>query len=205
MKTLARALSRTLLLSALPVALAACSPPEAAPDSAVPLPEEIQGMRRVRVTEGAEAQAMIRKLHGKEVAPLAGYVGHYGEGPTHAMYYTSLFDDEAAANESLETMSSKIGEGSGGFSHHLTMDVAGRPVHLVLGQGRVHFFFVDGTRLSWLAIDPPMARGGLAQVLGVEMTAVPSIVRAGAIGAPIPPARTHPDGPSSDVAPSPGG
>ncbi len=171
-----------LLLPSIVVALAAaCSPPEAASDSGFPLPVEIQGMQRVRVVEGADAKAMIGKLHGKDLAPLDSYVGHYGEGPTHTMLYTSRFEDAAAASEALEDMSSEIGEGSSGFSHHMTMDVAGRLVHLVLGQGKVHFFFVDDTRLSWLAIEPSMARGGLAKVLGVEPTAVPPIVRAGAI------------------------
>lgn len=195
-----------LLLPTLVVALAAaCSPPEAAPDSAFPLPAEIQGIRRVRVVEGAGAQAMIGKLHGKDLAPLASYVGHYGDGPTHTMLYTSRFEDAAAASEALDDMSSEIGEGSSGFSHHMTMDVAGRLVHLVLGQGQVHFFFVDDARLSWLAIEPSMARGGLAKVLGVEPTAVPSIVRAGAIDGPAPPAQTRPDGPSSGMPARPEG
>jgi hypothetical protein len=194
-----------LLLPSIVVALsAACSPPEAASDSAFPLPEEIQGMQRVRVVEGADAKAMIGKLHGKDLAPLASYVGHYGEGPTHTMLYTSRFEDAAAANEALDDMSSEIGEGSSGFSHHMTMDVAGRLVHLVLGQeGKVHFVFVDDDRLSWLAIEPSMARGGLAKVLGVEPTAVPSIVRAGAIDGAVPPGRAAPDGSSYGAPASP--
>lgn len=195
-----------LLLPTLLVALAAaCSPSEDTPASAFPLPDDIQGMRRVRVVEGTDAQAMIGKLHGEEVAPLASYVGHYGEDPAHTMLYKSRFEDAAAANEALEDMSSEIGEESSGFSHHMTMDVAGTLVHLVLGQGQIHFFFVDDAWLSWLAIDPPMARGGLATVLGVEPTMVPPIVRAGAIDGAAPPAQTRPAGPSSGTVESPEG
>ncbi|MFV1988498.1 MAG: hypothetical protein ACC682_14550 [Gemmatimonadota bacterium] len=198
----------SLLLSTLVVAVAlvaACSPPEAARDSDFPLPAEIQGMRRVRVVEGAEAQAMIGKLHGKDIAPLASYVGHYGEGPTHTMLYTSRFEDAAAARETLEDMSLEIGEGSSGFSHHMTMDVAGTLVHLVLGQGKIHFFFADDANLSWLAIEPSMAGGGLAKLLGAEPTAVRAIVRAGAIDGLSPPAQVRPDGPSSRMPASPEG
>ncbi|MFQ6673486.1 MAG: hypothetical protein ACE5GH_01720, partial [Fidelibacterota bacterium] len=127
-------------------------------ESRTPLPQAIHGMSLERQLTGAEAKARIGRLHGKEVAPVASYVGHYGAGPDHAMLYLSKFASEMKAQDMLRKMSESIGEGSSGFGHHTKFAVKNRDIHLVLGQGQVHYFFPRGKYLYWLAINTGMAR-----------------------------------------------
>ncbi len=131
-------------------------------------------MKLVRVDAGQDAAAMIARLHGKEVAPAESYIGHYGSGPAHGMLYVSRFQSEDAAELVLTDMATRIGPGSSGFGHHNTFTIDGKEIHLVLGQGQVHFFFAKGAYLSWLGIAPGMERTALAELLGVEVGRIPS-------------------------------
>jgi len=161
----------------LAVVASACAQQESASRqaSASPLPNLLHGMELVQASAGRDAAAMIERLHRKDVAPDQTYIGHYGTGPSHAMLYVSLFESEDEAESVLEDMSTDIGEGSSGFGHHGTFAVDGTEIHLVLGQGQVHFFFVKGVNLTWLAMVPEMARVGLAQLLEVGAEAVPPL------------------------------
>lgn len=140
-----------------------------------PLPQEIQGLKLLRSASGSEAAAMIARLHGKEVAPSANYIGHYGTGPNHIMLYVSRFKSEKNAQDVLNRMSKRIGKGSSGFVHHLKFDVEGTTIHVVLGQGRVNYFFGKRKNLYWLGIAPSMARFGLAQLLKVDVKKIPTL------------------------------
>ncbi len=159
------------LFSLIPLALvSACSQQ----DAASPLPQEIHGMKLVRVSSGQEAAAMIARLHRKQVAPAESYIGHYGSGPVHGMLYVSRFESEEQAQSVLMDMSTRFGEGSSGFGHHKTFSIDGRQIHLALGQGQVHFFFTRGAYLSWLGVAPGMERAALAQLLELEVERIPS-------------------------------
>jgi hypothetical protein len=142
-------------------------------------------MELQEATSGAEAAARVERLHGKAVAPEETFIGHYGTGPSHAMLYVSVFPSQDEAESTIGRMSTRIGDGSSGFGHHKTFTVGGTEIHSVLGQGQVHFFFVKGTRLSWLAMAPEMARVGLAQLLEVGAEAVPPLDSLLAVPSPI--------------------
>jgi hypothetical protein len=150
---------------------AACSKEE----TASLLPPQIHGMELVNETTGQAAVAMIARLHGKGVAPIESYVGHYGTGPRHAMLYASRFESVEQAQSLLVAMSSRIGKGSSGFGHHHQFDVDGSEIHLVLGQGQVHYFYAKGRSLFWLGMPPEMARVGLAELLEVDADKVPTV------------------------------
>jgi len=145
------------------------------PETASPLPPEIEGMKLANEVTGEMAAAMIARLHGKDVAPTESYIGHYGTGSRHAMLYVSRFESEEQARSLLKVMSLRIGKGSSGFGHHRQIEVTGREIHLVLGQGQVHYFFAKGRSLYWLGIDPRLARAGLAQLLEVDVDKVPTV------------------------------
>jgi hypothetical protein len=132
-----------------------------------PLPLMIQGMLRVDVMAGQVAADMLGRMHGEEVAPTESYVGRYGSGTGSATLYMSRFARAETADSLLNEMSEKIGEGADGFEHHQRFEEAGREIHMVLGQGQVHFFFARGEELIWLGIDPDLARPGLAEILAL--------------------------------------
>jgi hypothetical protein len=144
-------------------------------ETASPLPPELHGMELVKETAGQAAETMIARLHGKDVAPTESYVGHYGDGPRHAMLYVSRFESVDQAQSLLRNMSSRIGKGSSGFGHHQQFDVDGTEIHLVLGQGQVHYFYAKERLLFWLGMVPDMARAGLAQLLKVDVDKVPTV------------------------------
>ena len=140
-----------------------------------PLPPEIRGLPLVQVISGEDAVRMTERLHGKAVAPSETHIGRYGTGSTHAMLYVSHFDSDQEAESVLAAMSASIGDGSSGFGHHEQFSIDRRGVHMVIGQGQVHFFFVRTADLFWLGMDAEMAREGLAQLLGVAAEDVPAL------------------------------
>lgn len=141
----------------------------------MPLPPEIGGLELVHVISGPEAVAMTERLHGKAVAPSDTHIGRYGTGSTHAMLYVSRFGSGQEAESVLADMSTSIGEGSSGFGHHKQFASGGGEIHVVLGQGQVHFFFVRAADLYWFGMAPGMARAGLAQLLDMALEDLPTL------------------------------
>lgn len=164
---------------ALAAAPAACSNRQPSPEpseapAASLLPMSIHGMPLLTVTMGSEAEALIRRLHGKDVAPVESYVGRYAGGGAEATLYVSRFPEAVLADSVLARMDSSIGAGNRTFAHHTRFEVDDLEVHGALGQGQVHFFFARGPDVAWLGIDRSMARVGLADLLGVRADDVPA-------------------------------
>ncbi len=107
------------------------------------------------------------------MAPTENYIGQYGTGAQQAVLYVSRYEDQQQAHAQLAAMSARIGAGSSGFGHHRRFVVSERDVHSLLGQGQVHFLFVTRHDLVWLAVAPPLARAGLAELLEMPVDAVP--------------------------------
>lgn len=171
---------------ALAAAPAACSNRQPSPEpsealTASLLPMAIHGMPLVTVTTGADAEALIRRLHGKDVAPIESYVGQYAGGGAEATLYVSRFKGAALADSVLARMDRSIGAGNRTFAHHTRFEVDGVEVHGVLGQGQVHLFFARGPDVTWLGIDRGMARVGLADLLGVDPDEVPGGIVLGGV------------------------
>lgn len=150
----------------------------------VPLPLSIQGLLRVETLQGPQAARMLGKMHGGDVAPESSFVGRYrGEGG-HATLYVSRFDTPGAADSILAEMSESIGVGNSEFAHHARFEAGDRPIHMVLGQGQVHFFLTRNEELLWLGIDGPLARTGLAEVLGLRAQDLPDRIAVGGLRPP---------------------
>ncbi len=58
------------------------------------------------------------------------------------------------------------GSKQGGFWHFREISVEGVPVYLAVGMGQVHYFFQKGIRVIWLAVDPPIAKQAIRDVIG---------------------------------------
>lgn len=152
-------------------ATASCSP---RPDASL-LPAQLVEMPLQTAVYGLEADRIIGHLHRKDVAPTESAIGHYVSGRKRATLYVSQFGSSVEAVSQLGDMADRIGEASGGFGHHRRFSVAGRDVHVVLGQGQVHYFFTSGPHLMWLGASVEVARPALAELISVSLEEVPPL------------------------------
>lgn len=137
------------------------------------MPASLAGKELHEKISGEKAATMIARLHQKPVAPAESAIGYYGKGENPTVLYVSRYDSEQRAQEVLTDMSNGIGKGSSGFWHHQTFDINDRKVHMVLGQGQVHYFFVKDHLLYWLAVQPEKAQPALSQLLDVPVSELP--------------------------------
>lgn len=163
-------------------------------DTAEPtlLPMALHGMPVTAVATGPDAEALIRRLHGKDVASQASYMAQYEGGGATATLYVSRFGSPALAHSIAADMSEALGVDNRTFAHHEQFDVDAILVHAVVGQGQAHFFFARGPDVVWLAVDYDMARIALADLLGVSMTRVPDGLIVGGIDILPPPDSLYP-------------
>lgn len=137
------------------------------------LPETLGGLALVERATGDQARDLITQLHPGPLAPAESEVGFYASGDDRAILYVSRFARADTAMAQLETMSAMIGRGRGGFGHHAEAEIAGTVVHMVMGQGRAHFFFRQDREVVWVSADPETGRGALSQLLGVAPDSIP--------------------------------
>ena len=138
-------------------------------------PAEMAGLKLSHFFQGKEAMAKIDKLHGKEIEMKNGYVAHYQGNRARAMLYISEFDGREQARQQLDLMKEKIKKGVKGFAHFREFKVkdlsvsqpqkAGKTIYLVMGFGQVHYFYLDSSRVIWLAVDPSVAGSVLKAAL----------------------------------------
>ena len=140
-----------------------------------PLPPSLQGLPLTMQISGEEAKTRLAKLHGEDVAPEESFIGYYGSGEKHSMIYVSFFGSRKKARDMLEKMSRSIGKGRSGFGHHQEFEVQKYRIHMVLGPGQIHYFFLKNKSLYWLATHPKLARAALSQLLQVSLEDVPTL------------------------------
>jgi hypothetical protein len=149
------------------VVLITVAPCVAAEDGArtLSLPQSIAGMALVRDIQGAEAAAIIDRLHHGNVATRANAIGEYEGGGRTATYYVSLYDNPAQAVEAMEDMAAVMSGGGHGFSHLMKRTAGEREFYMALGQGQAHYFFAREAELVWLAVDMDVAEKAVQEVL----------------------------------------
>jgi len=167
-------------LAAIGVTLAACSRKAATAES--PLPAEIHGQALAATHVGEEAAKILEGLHGRAVGSDVNWVGVYGTMETPTLVYVSRFTTADAARTELDAMVARIDSGTAGFGHHTSFTSGDRTVHMVFGQGMVHYFWQQDGDLWWLGAPPMIARVELSELLKVPADSVPEL------GVPIRPA-----------------
>lgn len=129
------------------------------------LPQSIAGMALVRDMDGAEAAAIIDRLHHGTVATRANAIGEYEGGGRYATYYVSLYDEPGQAVQAMEDMVAVMSGGGHGFSHLMKRNAPDREFYMALGQGQAHYFFARDAELVWLAVDMEVAEEAVKEVL----------------------------------------
>lgn len=166
---------RFLFLAALALASAGCSGRSAAEGTEL-LPGQLHGLQLVESKSGVEAAGEIGRLHKQEVAPRASEIGVYEAEGISAELYVSAFNGSDDATTQFESMVNAINKGVQGFGHHTHFEAAGHDVHVVFGDARINYFYAEGEKLTWLAVQQPMfARAALAELLGVAVDSIPRL------------------------------
>lgn len=129
------------------------------------LPTNLKGLRLQNTVQGQAAEAMINRLHNKEVTAKDNYIGHYQGQGAKAVLYVSKFQSQQEAEALLASMSDRIKTNSNTFGHFRRMSARGLTVYSVLGLGQVHYFYQEGHVLIWLAVDPTVAQETFEAVL----------------------------------------
>jgi hypothetical protein len=123
------------------------------------VPQEIAGLQLVDSVTGQEALQQIGRLHGKDFSLLDGFVAHYQTGSERATLWVAQARDTDQASQMVEDMSRRISEGNSPFTDPQGLDISGRILYSVSGQGQRHFYYQIADKVVWLAIDdgPKMA------------------------------------------------
>lgn len=170
---------RTFTLPAAGVLWLAC----AGAQSASPLPRTLHGLARTEGLSGEDAAQAIARLHGQALAPAESYVGRYEGDGIGATLYLSRFAAQDQAAEQVLAMTERIRDGASGFGHYRALEIGGIPVHSVLGQGQIHFFYATGTDVMWVGAHPMLARALLSELLDTPADSIPNLMPPAPVGA----------------------
>ena len=124
----------------------------------IPLPQSIGSMRLEKVQSGEEARREIDRLHGKQISFLRGYIGTYVAENGRGQLWVSEHSSEREATEAIEKMAHGMRQGKKQFWHFRKIMVEQRPVYLAIGMGQAHYFFQNGPKVIWLAVEPSLAK-----------------------------------------------
>lgn len=115
---------------------------------------------------GAEARAQIEQLHGKVFG--AGldqaWIGQYGDPPQATVWVTRSVSREDA-EALLARMSDRLGNGESPFRLIGPVTFKGAQGYELDGMGQKHYYFIVGSDLYWLAIDPEFAVSGFGDLV----------------------------------------
>ena len=134
-------------------------------ETAVVVPPLLGGLQLTALQSGEDALAAVEQLHGKALgAGLdAAWVAQYGNAG-EAMLWVSRSMDQADAHALFARMTGKIRQGNSPFTGLTPMAGAVLEGYELDGMGQKHFYFVAGTDLYWLAVDPDLARSALTDL-----------------------------------------
>jgi hypothetical protein len=130
-----------------------------------PLPDAILSMSLTETLTGTEAAEIIDHLHQGTVAPDRNYVGRYRGDGNSATYYLSVYGTVDEAQSELDAMVAGLERGGHVFDHVRVRSVNGKDVWMALGMGQAHYFYAEGDRLIWLAVDVVVAEDAIQSLL----------------------------------------
>jgi hypothetical protein len=112
------------------------------------------GVTRLDTVTGAEATAMVDRLHGRSVTPLENSISRYEAPGGLVTVYSSTYDSDSLARAVAERMRDRIKTIGYGFSNYAEIREAGVLVARCAGQGRIHYFFAASHRVTWVDAEP---------------------------------------------------
>jgi hypothetical protein len=130
------------------------------------LPASVGDLALAVESSGAQARVQVEQLHGKVLG--AGldqaWVGEYGDPPRATVWVTrSVRREDAEAL--LARMATRLGDGDSPFQLIGPVAVGGAHGYELEGMGQKHYYFLIGSDLYWLAIDPSLAVVGFGDLV----------------------------------------
>lgn len=111
-------------------------------------PEQIAGLKLVKLLSGQEAVADMSRLHGKDVGLTGGWVGYY---EAKAIIWNGETQTEAQAYQLTEAMTRRIAAGNEVFTDLQQTRIDSTVVFSVVGMGQKHYYFQRGNKVVWIA------------------------------------------------------
>jgi hypothetical protein len=135
------------------------------------LPEQLGTWRLSVSVTGETARLQVEQLHGKALGEgiTDAWVGQYGVeggGQPHATVWISRSPGGESARELLQRMTDRISEGNSPFTGLRPMAKQSVEGYALDGMGQTHYYFLVGTDLYWLAVDPDQAEAVLDELTG---------------------------------------
>ncbi len=112
---------------------------------------------------GPEAAAEIERLHRRRIPMNGAAVALYGEG--NAILWVSDIWLPIGAWALEQRMTQRIRTAETPFTITEEREIDGVRVYVLEGTGQRHYYFHVGSRLYWLAVDPPLAEAAFQDLL----------------------------------------
>jgi len=134
-------------------------------ESGAVVPPLLGGVQLTALQSGEEALLAVEQLHGEALGAglNAAWVAQYGSAG-EATLWVSRSIDQADARALFARMTDKITQGNSPFTGLTPMADSRLEGYELDGMGQKHFYFVAGTDLYWLAVNPELARSALADL-----------------------------------------
>lgn len=121
------------------------------------VPSKLGALALTQTITGTGALAEFSQLHGKGFDLVGGYRASYADAKNQATLWVGQAKEPNAAKEMVEQMAVKIGAGNAMFKDLQPLDIGGRMLYSVNGQGQEHFFYAVNDKIVWVAADSSQA------------------------------------------------
>ncbi|WP_319582757.1 hypothetical protein [uncultured Pseudodesulfovibrio sp.] len=117
------------------------------------LPEAVDGLKRVQLVTGSEAQDEVNRLHGKALEAEASAIARYASGDERpAEVWVSRVESEKEARRQTGLMVHKMFENpKSPFKNPGRLDHNGLAVYRFSGMGQVHLIWHSGDLVWWVS------------------------------------------------------
>jgi hypothetical protein len=116
----------------------------------IPVPEILLKKKLTKLISDEEANKVINRLHGLDVAPEKNIIAEYGTDPKDLLYI-SRYNTEEQASESFKLMINKmIDSDEGPFTHIQVLPDYDDKVYISIGMGAIHYIFISRRYVLWL-------------------------------------------------------
>ena len=130
------------------------------------LPPSVGGLPLAVEVSGGPARTQVEQLHGKVLGSGLdqAWIGEYGDPPRATVWVTrSIRREDAEAL--LGRMAETIGDGDSPFQAVGPIARGDAHGYELDGMGQKHYYFLIGSDLYWLAIDPGLGPSGLDELV----------------------------------------
>lgn len=132
--------------------------------SEIDTPRELAGLRLSKVTRGEKAAEIINSLHRAPIVGEKHLVATYGPEGEVTLYVTRFARREEADSQ-FRRMGQRLRTNPSPFGHYRQVRRQGVDMHSVTGLGQLHYTFVRGRSVYWLAGELTMADRAVNELL----------------------------------------